>query len=124
MLKAYRTEAALPAHRRDAHPSIDPQAKESNMSELSKDIGVLTALAQRLQNTRLPMVLEMKERVERGEVLDDHDLDFLEKVFSEVGEIKPFLDRNPQYQDIASRMTQLYKEITTKALANESAQKR
>jgi hypothetical protein len=94
------------------------------MSGLSKDIGVLTALAQRLQNTRLPTVLEMKERVERGEVLDDHDLDFLETVFGEVGEIKPLLDRNPQYQDVASRMTQLYKEITTKALANESAQKR
>jgi hypothetical protein len=94
------------------------------MSELSKDIGVLTALVQRLENTRLPRVIEMKERVERGEVLDDHDLDFLEKVFGEVGELKPFLDRNPQYQDIAGRMTQLYKEITTKALANESAQKR
>jgi hypothetical protein len=94
------------------------------MSELSKDIGVLTALAQRLENTRLPRVIEMKERVERGEVLNDYDLDFLEKVFSEVGEIKPLLDRNPQYQDVAARMMQLYKEITTKALANESAQKR
>jgi hypothetical protein len=94
------------------------------MSGLSKDIGVLTALAQRLETTRLPRVLEMKERVERGEVLDDHDLEFIEKVFSEVGEIKPLIERNPQYQDIAGRMIQLYKEITTKALANESAQKR
>jgi hypothetical protein len=94
------------------------------MSGLSKDIGVLTALAQRLETTRLPRVLAMKEKVERGEVLDDHDLAFLEKVFSEVGEIKPLIDRNPQYQDIVARMTQLYKEITSKALANESAQKR
>ena len=93
------------------------------MSGLDKDIGVLTALAQRLENTRLPMVLEMKERVERGEVLDDRDLEFLETVFSEVGEIKPLIDRNPEYQDVAGRMMQLYKEVTTKALANESAQK-
>lgn len=94
------------------------------MSGLDKDIGVLTTLAQRLSDTRLPRALEMKERVESGKVLDDHDLEFLEKVLSEVGEIKPFLDRNPQYQDIAARMMQLYKEITTKALANESAPKR
>jgi hypothetical protein len=93
------------------------------MSGLDKDIGVLTALAQRLTNTGLPKALELKERVDRGEVLDDRDLDFLDNLFSQVGEIKPLIDRNPEYQDIAGRMMQLYKEITTKALANESAQK-
>lgn len=93
------------------------------MSELSKDIGVLTALAKRLENERLPRALEIKARVDRGEVLDDHDLDFLSKIFSEIGEVKPLLDRNPQYQDVAGRMMQLYKEITTRALANESTKK-
>jgi len=94
------------------------------MSEPNKDIGVLTALAQRLTEKGLPRALEMKERVDRGEVLDDHDLAFLDQVFSQVGEIKPLIDRNPKYQDIASQMVQLYKEITGKALANESAPKR
>jgi hypothetical protein len=93
------------------------------MSEVSKDIGVLTALAQRLESKMLPRAVEMKERVDRGELLDDHDLEFLETVFRNVGDIKPLLDRNPEYQDVAGRMMQLYKAITTKALENESAQK-
>ena len=93
------------------------------MSGLNKDIGVLTTLAQRLTDKGLPRALEIKERVDRGELLDDRDLAFIEQVFSQVGEIKPLIDRNPEYQDIAGRMMQLYKEITTKALANESAPK-
>ncbi len=91
------------------------------MSDKSYDMGVLTALAERMTNERLPRALALKEKVDRGETLDDSDIAFLEKVFADVRTIEPLLNRNPQYQDIAGRMARLYKEITDKALQNEQA---
>lgn len=93
------------------------------MSESSKDIGVLTVLAQRLVDERLPRALALKKKVDLGETLEDRDIQFLEKVFNDARMIAPILNQNPQYQDIAARMVQLYKEITQKALENEKTQK-
>lgn len=89
------------------------------MAEISKDVGALTAIGERLVNTRLPRALEIKERVDSGEVLTDYDIRFLEEVFNDAREIGPILSQNPQYQDIAARVISLYKEITTKALENQ-----
>lgn len=89
------------------------------MAEISKDVGALTAIGERLVNTRLPRALEIKERVDLGEVLTDYDISFLEEVFNDAREIGPILSQNPQYQDIAARVISLYKEITTKALENQ-----
>ena len=91
------------------------------MSESSQDLGLITVILQRLETQRLPRALSLKERVDRGERLYDADLAFLEEVFADTREIKPVLDRYPQYQELAARMVSLYKEITDKALENEKA---
>jgi hypothetical protein len=88
----------------------------------SMDEGVLTAIVERMQEQRFPRALELKEKVDSGETLDDFDIDFLEKVFEDCNSLKPLLDRHPDYQDLAARMMNLYHAITTKALANEQAQ--
>ena len=41
------------------------------MSEISKDLDVLVVLAKRMAEERVPRALEIKERVDRGEVLSD-----------------------------------------------------
>ena len=89
------------------------------MADLSKDEGVIVVLLERLKNQRLPRALQLKEKVDRGETLADYDLAFLEQVFSDPNKVKPLLDRYPEYQDMASRMIHLYREITTQALENE-----
>jgi len=43
-------------------------------------------------------------------------------VFEDCNNLKPLLDRHPEYRDLAARMMNLYHAITTKALANEQAQ--
>lgn len=89
------------------------------MTQLSQDLGILTVLLERMETQRLPRALTLKEKVDRGERLSDADLAFLEEVFADTNQLKPYLDRNPQYHDLASRMANLYKEITAKGLENE-----
>lgn len=89
------------------------------MDKSRNELGIVQVLAERLEKQRLPRALEMKAMVDRGEVLGESDLLFLEEVFADAARIKPYLDTHPEWQDLAGRMTHLYKEITEKALENE-----
>lgn len=89
------------------------------MAEVSKDAGTIAVLAKRMVEERLPKALALKERIDKGDVLNDLDLAFLEQVIADAGRIKPLMEKDPRVLDIAGRMTQLYKEITEKALENE-----
>jgi hypothetical protein len=90
------------------------------MSEVSKDSGVLTVLAQRLVEQRLPKLLLLKERLDQGEVLTDYDLQFLEGALSDAQENMALVGRNREVQDVAARVVHLYKEIMDKAVQNET----
>lgn len=89
------------------------------MTESTNDAALIQVLVERLEKIRLPVALELKEKVDRGEVLNDLDIGFLEEVLGDVGKIKPLLDRHPEWHDLAGRMASLYNDITTKALENE-----
>ncbi|MCC6210379.1 MAG: hypothetical protein IT513_04985 [Burkholderiales bacterium] len=89
------------------------------MAEVSKDAGTIAVLAKRMVEERLPKALALKERIDKGDVLNDLDLAFLEQVIADAGRIKPLMEKDPRVLEIAGRMTQLYKEITEKALENE-----
>jgi hypothetical protein len=92
------------------------------MANETTDTGVLAVIVKRMEEQRLPRALELKDKVDQGGVLDDSDIDFLERVFADCNELKPLLARNPEYQELAGKMMNLYLTITTKALENESKQ--
>lgn len=94
------------------------------MDSSNPDRGKITALLERLEQQRLPRALDLKAKVDRGEALDDLDIEFLERVFAESRELGPLIERNPEYQDIAARMMALYREITSRALENQEAQEK
>jgi hypothetical protein len=93
------------------------------VAQVSKELGVIAVLAKRMVEERLPKALALKERVDRGEVLNDLDLAFLEQVVVDARKVLPMAQENPQVLDVAGRMLKLYREISDKALENEKAQK-
>lgn len=89
------------------------------MKDPNKEAGVVQVLAERLEKQRLPRALALKDRVDQGEVLGDSDIAFLEEVFRDAAQIKPYLDSHPEWQDLAGRLAHLYQTITEKALENQ-----
>jgi hypothetical protein len=87
------------------------------------DAGLAVVLIERFEHWILPRVLEIKAKVDRGEKLADFDLDFLENVLKDAEEIKPHVDRAPEYQSLYTRAISLYGEITQKAVEAEQADK-
>jgi len=91
------------------------------MTNKQDDTGVLAALIQRLESQRLPKLLALKEEVDKGQRLSDHDLHFLQEVLTDAQHVAPMVAKHPELAILASKLTTLYREITETALANEKA---
>ena len=89
------------------------------MSDSIKDEGLLEVLLERLEKQRLPRLLEIKAKVDAGNALEDFDLDFLERSILDAKKAIPTIDRHPQYQSLATKVVDLYKTISDKALEIE-----
>ena len=89
------------------------------MDEDIKEDGVILALIERFERQRLPRILELKERVDRSELLDESDMEFLQGVIADAVHNKPLIDKHPEWQKFCAEVVHLYEEITEKALQNE-----
>lgn len=94
------------------------------MTDPQKDAGVIAALAQRLTQFRLPRALDLKTKVDKGEALDELDIQFLQDVFDDAQSARTLLARHPELEDVASKLASLYHQITEKALENEGKAKK
>jgi hypothetical protein len=80
----------------------------------------IIAVMKRFTRQRLPIALSLQKKVDEGEKLSDWDIKFLETVLSDAQHMKSLIDKNPEYQPLASKAINLYHHITKKALENEN----
>lgn len=90
------------------------------MNGVSKDDGIITVMLLRLKQQRLPRVFDLHEKVLRGEALDDYDIGFLDRACCEAKNCHLLCQHHPEYNDLFSRVTHFYHEITSTALKNVS----
>ena len=90
------------------------------MNKNEKDSAVIGVLMERFQKRRLPRLLDIKEKVDQGNKLDQFDIEFLTTVFKDARENEHYLEEaGDEYKDLIAKVFSLYHSITEKALENE-----
>ncbi len=84
------------------------------------DLGLIQVMLDELGKHTLPRTLDLKEKVDRGEPLDEFDQAFLEQALDFTTRIDSVMEDHTEYQALAARVSHLYHEITAKALQNAS----
>jgi len=89
------------------------------MLDASEEDGVILMLIERFEKQRFPRLRALKELVDRGELLSDDDIEFLDAVIHDSQQSKRLMDRHPEWQLFCAEVVHLYETITEKALDNE-----
>lgn len=89
---------------------MDPETEQTAVKE---------AVLEQLNNEDLPKLLQLQERVDNGEAINDHDLQLLERVMQEIHSLQSLAQNNPELEKLFAQVTALYTDTTAKAVDNE-----
>jgi hypothetical protein len=91
------------------------------MRDPEDDRAVIQVLLEQLAEDRLPRTLRIKARVDRGETLNEFDLEYLDEILDEAEQAHDLACSHAELRPLVSKLSDLYSEITKKALDNEQA---
>ena len=74
----------------------------------SEDAGTIQVLLARLNGERLPRALDLKSKVDRGERLDESDVQFLQTVLEDASGAQHLAAKHPEFQSLVGSLNSLY----------------
>ncbi len=93
----------------------------SQFSRLTpKEQGTVEVVLLGFSRHQLPRMLEILNKVNEGDVLDEYDIIFLEETLAEIQSVAHFADTHPEFQTLMAEVAELYERITLKGKANEA----
>jgi hypothetical protein len=90
----------------------------ANAEQDKTDLGTISALLKRTKR-RIPNMLAIKQRLLEGETLSDLEIVELQSILHNANDNRALVDRNPELQQLVTKMIALYEDITQLALDNE-----
>ena len=84
------------------------------------DKGVIFVLLDKFNKYQLRRARELIKRLERGDLLDDYDYEYIRNELKVVWEVEKLVKRNPEYQELFIKSLSLLNEILDKAFENEN----
>ncbi len=90
----------------------------ANAEQDKTDLGTISVLLKRTKR-RIPNMLAIKQRLLKGETLSDVEIVELQSIVRNANDNRALVDRNPELQQMVTKMIALYEDITQLALDNE-----
>ncbi|HHJ36677.1 MAG TPA: hypothetical protein ENJ87_13025 [Gammaproteobacteria bacterium] len=82
-------------------------------------VGIVQSLVLEFERHRLPRLLRLKDKVDRGEAINDVDFEFLCNEVKDASLTMHLIVSYPELQDFCLEMAHLCKEICDEAVENE-----
>jgi hypothetical protein len=90
-----------------------------SVGDSSAELAVIYTLIDRFEKQRLPRLLDIKNRVDRGGVLTESDIHFMLEIADDAQRSKRLIDRHPEWHRFCAEVIHLFEEVAEKALENE-----
>ena len=86
-----------------------------------KELGMVQVALKRFNNDVLPALRAMKDKVDRGETLDERETTQLEDAIKRGKRSEAFADKHPDYRSLVDSANEIYSYIKTKSADNDLA---
>lgn len=84
-----------------------------------KDLGVIAVVVEEFEKHKLPVLLDLRRKVDNGETLLDVEYDYLSRSIDEISHHLPLTYGRPELQEFCTHVIHLYTEICELAIEVE-----